>query len=71
MVTGLTLGNVGLSFRLFNRCLLFALSVWVAPHVPTLSEVARGWEYPRCWAAGAMLTLTPLTVVGKMLQRFN
>ena len=56
------LSNLGLSFRLFKRVLLFLLSSLVWPSVPTLAEVYPTWQYPTTWAVVAHLVLTPLSL---------
>ena len=56
------LSNVGLTFRLYKRVLLYALSTLLWPTVPTLGDLLPTWHYPTAWAYVAVVLLTPLTL---------
>lgn len=62
------LSNLGLSFRLFKRVLLFVLSTLVWPTVPTLAELYPTWQYPTAWAMLAHVLLTPLSLAFTFFQ---
>ena len=64
----LGLGNIGLSFRLYKRVLVYAASVVVAPAVPPRAALASGWHHPVAWAVGLVVLLTPLTAGTQLLQ---
>mmetsp|Transcript_1207 Transcript_1207/g.2024 ORF Transcript_1207/g.2024 Transcript_1207/m.2024 type:complete len:347 (+) Transcript_1207:46-1086(+) len=62
------LSNMGLTFRLFKRVLLFVLSSLLWPTVPTLDELYPSWQYPKTWAMLSVILCTPLSLAFTFFQ---
>ena len=63
----LALGNMGLGFRLFKRVLVYAASVAVSPTVPSIAQLAPGWEHPVAWLGCSSATAWAVALVVLLL----
>ena len=63
----LALGNMGLGFRLFKRVLVYAASVAVSPSVPSVAQLAPGWEHPVAWLGCSSATAWAVALVVLLL----
>ncbi|KAL1527838.1 hypothetical protein AB1Y20_009218 [Prymnesium parvum] len=60
--------NLGLTFRLYKRVLLYILSSLVWPTVPVLGDLYPSWRHPAAWAFLLVLLLTPVTLAFSFVQ---